>query len=224
MNTTPDPTCPLPALGTDDDAAPQRRRRKEARPGELLSAALDLFVEKGYAATRLDDVAARAGVSKGTLYLYFDSKEALFRAVIQEGVLPTLEVGEAMLAENTGSARDLLRCLLLGWWELTGSTRFGGIPKLMLSEATNFPEVAQYYNDAVIERGRALLREALQRGIASGEFRPVDVELAISTIFAPVLMLAVWRHSMVVCGCAAEDPERYLDTHIDLILNGLAPR
>lgn len=222
MNTPTAPACPSATQASCDDATPQRRRRKEARPGELLSAALDLFVEKGFAATRLDDVAARAGVSKGTFYLYFDSKEALFRAVIQEGVLPTLEVGEAMLAAATGSARELVRCLLLGWWELTGSTRFGGIPKLMISEATNFPEIAQYYNEAVIERGRALLREALRRGIANGEFRPVEVELAISTIFAPVLMLSIWRHSMVVCGCAAEDPQRYLDTHLDLILNGLA--
>lgn len=211
----------MPHPNPDSDT-PLRRRRKEERPGELLSAALDLFVEKGFAATRLDDVAARAGVSKGTLYLYFDSKEALFRAVIQEGVLPTLEAGEAMLADATGSARDLLRCLLYGWWQMVGATRFGGIPKLMISEATNFPEVAQFYNDAVIERGRGLLREVLRRGIASGEFRPVNIELAISTIFAPLLMLAIWRHSMVVCGCAAEDPDSYLDTHLDLVLNGLA--
>ena len=200
---------------------PVRRRRKDERPAELIAAAVELFTEKGYAATRLDDVAARAGVSKGTLYLYFENKEALFRAVIREGILPVLEQGEIVLSRFEGSAVALLRELLLGWWALVGKSRFGGIPKLMLSEARNFPEIATYYHEAVISRGRALLRAALQRGIAAGEFRPVDIEVAIDVIFAPVLLLAVWRHAWCVCD-AGHDPDVYLATHLDLLLRGLA--
>ena len=199
-----------------------RQRRKEARPAELTAAALELFVEKGFAGTRLDDVAARAGVSKGTLYLYFDSKEALFKAVIQEGIVPILEAGAGMVDSFTGGSVDLLRGVILEWWKRIGATSLAGVPKLMISEAGNFPELAAYYNDTVIIRGRELLRRILQRGIARGEFRAVDVETAIDVIFAPVLMMLVWRYSLGACGCGSHDPATYLRTHLDLALNGLA--
>ncbi|MBI5792183.1 MAG: TetR/AcrR family transcriptional regulator [Rhodocyclales bacterium] len=199
-----------------------RQRRKEARPAELTAAALELFVEKGFVGTRLEDVAARAGVSKGTLYLYFDSKEALFKAVIQEGIVPILEAGAGMVDSFTGSSADLLRGLIREWWLRIGSTSLAGVPKLMISEAGNFPELATYYNDTVITRGRELMRRILQRGIAAGEFRSVDIETAIDVIFAPVLMMLVWRYSLGACGCGSHDPDSYLRTHLDLALNGLA--
>lgn len=199
-----------------------RRRRKDARPSELTAAALDLFVDKGFAATRLDDVAARAGVSKGTLYLYFDSKEALFKAVIEEGIVPALEAAEQRLAEYSGSNVELLRHLLFGWWEQIGGTRLAGVTKLVISESRNFPEIAQYYHDRVIVRGRALLRLVLQRGIDAGEFRSLDVETAIDVIIAPLLMLAIWRSSLCFCG-KESNPEIYLETHFDLLVHGLLP-
>ena len=128
---------------------PLRQRRKEARPAEILAAALDLFVERGFAATKLDDVAARAGVSKGTLYLYFVSKEELFKAVIQQGILPVLEQGEEMLAQHSGDTASLLCDLINRWWKVVGNTKLAGILKLIVSEAGNFPEVARYFHDNV---------------------------------------------------------------------------
>src|ERR1700674_4704610 len=112
--------------------APRWERRKDARPAELLAAAVELFVERGYAATRLDDVARQAGVSKGTVYLYFASKEELFKAVVREGLVPLLERGEKMVAEHHGSAAELIRNLVHGWWESIGLTPFAGLPKLMI--------------------------------------------------------------------------------------------
>lgn len=202
-------------------AVPSRKRRKEARPSELTAAALELFVEKGFAATRLDDVAKRAGVSKGTLYLYFDSKEALFKAVIQEGMVPALAEGEAILARHEGSTFDLLAMLLNAWWTLIGETHLSGIPKLMISEARNFPEVAQFYHENVITRGRALVGAALERGMASGEFRPMDVNVYIDVIISPVLMLTVWRHSMACCLQGEPEPREFLAVHLDLLRRGL---
>lgn len=105
-----------------------RRRRKEARPSELTAAALALFVEKGFAATRLEEIAIRAGVSKGTLYLYFDSKEALFKAVIQEGIVPVVAEGEAIAASHDGSAAELLERLLENWWSRIGKRSTPGFP------------------------------------------------------------------------------------------------
>lgn len=205
--------------------APSHQRRKEARPAELLAAALDLFVERGFAATKLDDVAARAGVSKGTLYLYFASKEELFKAVIQQGILPVLAQGEEMLAQHQGDARTLMQDLMRRWWELIGSTPLAGVPKLMISEAGNFPEVARYYHENVIQRIHDLLGNVLRAGIETGEFRPVNVESAIDVIVSPMLMLAIWQHSMAPCSCGGmEDPEIYMNTNIDLLLNGLTVR
>lgn len=203
---------------------PKHLRRKEARPSELTAAALTLFVEKGFAATRLDDVAALAGVSKGTLYLYFDSKEALFKAVIQEGMAPVLERGEALLANEAADPAALLRGLLLDWWEQLSKTPLGGVQKLMVAEAGNFPEVAQYYQETVITRGLALVRTALQRGVEAGTFRLVDVEMAVSMVIAPLLHEVLWRHSFASCRAASlVDGRRFLECYFDLLFQGLCP-
>lgn len=200
---------------------PPRKRRKEARPTELTAAALSLFVDKGFAATRLEDVAARAGVSKGTLYLYFDSKEALFKAVIQEGILPVVAENEAIAAQHSGGSFELLAKLLDHWWHKIGPTEFAGIPKLIISEARNFPEVAQYYYENVIRRCRALVGMALERGMASGEFRQMDVETTIDVVIAPILMLLIWRFSMACCQKDNADSGLYLQIHLDLLRHGL---
>ena len=201
--------------------SPLRKRRKEARPSELAAAALALFVEKGFAATRLEDVAKSAGVSKGTLYLYFDSKEALFKSVIQEGVIPVLIEGESIAARHEGSAFALMEKLLDNWWAGIGETNFSGIPKLMVAEARNFPELARFYYENVIRRGRAMLRSALERGINSGEFSKMDVETTIDVVIAPILMLVIWRHSMACCQNNPVDPKQYLAVHLNLLREGL---
>ncbi len=200
---------------------PARKRRKEARPSELTTAALSLFVEKGFAATRLEDVALSAGVSKGTLYLYFDSKEALFKAVIQEGIVPVVAENEAIAAQHSGSSFDLLEKLLGNWWSKIGQTRLAGIPKLMVAESRNFPDVALFYYENVIKRGRALVGAALERGMASGEFRRMDVETTIDVIIAPILMLLIWRFSMACCQNSEGDSGLYLQIHMDLLRQGL---
>ncbi len=186
---------------------PRWERRKDARPSELTAAALDLFVERGFAATRLDDIAARAGVSKGTLYLYFDSKEALFKAVVREGLLPALEEAEALVAGFGGGAPDLLRALLQGWWRLIGSRPIGGLPKLMICESRNFPEITRFYNDEVIQRAHGL----------------GDLDVLQQVVFAPFIMLVVWRHSLACCCSVGVDPEAYVETAIELVLRGLRP-
>ncbi|PKO94515.1 MAG: TetR family transcriptional regulator [Betaproteobacteria bacterium HGW-Betaproteobacteria-10] len=205
-------------------AAPSRKRRKEARPSELSAAALSLFVEKGFSATRLEDVASRAGVSKGTLYLYFDNKEALFKAVIQEGILPVVAENEAIAARHSGSSFELLEKLLDNWWRKIGLTEFAGIPKLMVAEARNFPEVARFYYENVICRGRALVGAALERGMAAGEFRRMDVETTIDVVIAPILMRLIWRFSLGYCQNSESDSRLYLQIHVDILRHGLRER
>ena len=200
---------------------PRWERRKGARPKELLAAALELFVERGFAATRLDDVAARAGVSKGTLYLYFANKEELFKAVVRENIAPILGEAEGIIEAYSGSNADLFREILIGWWERIGNTPLSGITKLMMAEAGNFPELAQFYHDEVISRSNGLIARMLERGIAQGEFRKIDVTEAVGIVVAPMLMLMTWKHSFSHCSARPISPQKYLATFIDLFLNGL---
>jgi AcrR family transcriptional regulator len=203
------------------ESKPRWERRKEARPQELLAAALDLFVERGYAATRLDDVATRAGVSKGTLYLYFANKEELFKAVVRENVLPIIGEAETIIDAYEGSSADLFREIVYGWWERIGATKLSGITKLMMAESCNFPEVAQFYHDEVISRGNAMIIRMLERGMQRGEFRKVNVRHAMNVVCAPMLMLMMWKHSFSACQAEPVSPNDYLNSFIDLFLHGL---
>jgi AcrR family transcriptional regulator len=197
------------------------KRRKEARPQELTAAALELFVEKGFAATRLDEIAARAGVSKGTLYLYFDSKEELFKAVIREGLLPLLAEGEELMASMPGPASELFRAIVLRWWEIVGEGPIGGIPKLIFAEARNFPEIARFYADEVIERGKRLFVAVFRRGIDSGEFRPFDPQALVHIVISPLIMRVIWKHSLDCCGVINVPLDDYLREYLELTLRGL---
>jgi AcrR family transcriptional regulator len=198
------------------------RRRKEARPGEILDAALACFAEHGFAATRLDDVAHRAGITKGTLYLYFPNKEELFKAVVTQAMVPNLERGEALLSEaaEPQSAAALLPQLIHGWVELARSPA-SAIPKIIVSEAGNFPDLARFYREHVVDRGMALLRRVLQLGIARGEFREVELDASVLCIFAPLLVAMMWRHSLGRHEPASFDLDALCETHLQLLLNGL---
>jgi len=204
-------------------AAPKRERRKEARPGELLEAALDLFVEKGFAATRSEEVAARAGVSKGTLFLYFPSKEELFKAVVRENIARPVNEGAAEVDSFTGPTSALLTYLMQQWWTSYGATKASGISKLIISEASNFPELAQFYQDEVVTPSTELVRRVLQRGIDRGEFRALDMPHAIYSVMAPLIFLVMWKHSMAPCCVATNSitPETFIAQHADLLVRGL---
>jgi AcrR family transcriptional regulator len=201
---------------------PRWTRRKHARPEEITAAALESFVERGYAATRLDDVAARAGISKGTLYLYFANKEELFKAVVREALVARLVEFKSQIGLFQGSSTDLLRLVFKNWWERIGSTRISGIPKLILSEARNFPEIARFYVDEVVRPGRETLAAVIRRGIERGEFRVVDVDVTAHLLAAPMLMISLWRNSLEPCSDERIDPLALIQAHVDMLSRGLA--
>lgn len=208
--------CPVASVRS------RNARRKEARPGELLSAALDLFVEKGFASTRVEDVARKAGVSKGTLFLYFPSKEDLFKAVVRENISGMLAEWSTQMDSFTGSSAELLSLSMRAWWHRFGSTKASGIAKLMMGEANNFPELAQFYQDEVVEPAHHLIRKILQRGIDRGEFRPFDMQYAFYSVLAPLLFLVIWRHSLGSCRSTQGelDPEKFIESQIQTLLKG----
>ena len=201
---------------------PTRQRRKEARPQELLDAALDLFVEKGFAATRSEEVAQRAGVSKGTLYLYYPSKEELLKEVIRHNMAHEIAQALNTVAQFNGPSAELLTLIYQQWWEHIGETRASGIMKLMISEVRNFPEIAQFYADEVIQPTQELLTRLLERGIGRGEFRRIEVAQVVHALVAPMLFLMLHKHSIGACGvCHSIDPRAVIAAHLDLVLNGL---
>ncbi|HLL18092.1 MAG TPA: TetR/AcrR family transcriptional regulator [Rubrivivax sp.] len=204
-----------------------RQRRKEARPQELLEAALALFVEKGFAATRAEEVAQRAGVSKGTLYLYYPSKEELFKAVVRQNLSALIAEGMELVQQHEGDTSSLLTALLRTWWDRIGNTPTAGIHKIVLSEVRNFPELAQFYTDEVIVPADELFCCCVRRGIDSGEFRPMPAHEVAMALMSPVIFMALHRHSFGACPVnngVEIDPAQVLQTHLELVLRGLEVR
>jgi AcrR family transcriptional regulator len=207
----------------DTAEEPRRRwsRRKQARPAEIVAAALELFVERGFAATRLDDVAARAGVSKGTLYLYFENKEELFKAVVRESLLPNIARVETLVAGFEGPTPELVRRMIETIGMTVATSRLGALPKLVIAESGNFPDIARFYLDEVINRGLRLIESVLKRGIERGEFRPVDTGLTVRAVVAPVILLAIWKNSFEPVDAEPIDAQAYLANSLDMLMNGL---
>ena len=205
-------------------ALPKRARRKEARPGELLDAALDLFVEKGFAATRMEEVAERAGVSKGTVFLYFPSKEDLFKAVVRHNISGQFPQWNAEFESFQGSSADMLRYCMQTWWDRVGATKASGISKLMISEGRNFPEIAAFYQLEVVTPGHKLIQRVLQRGIDQGEFRAVDVNQAVYGVIASMVFLILSKHSIGMClkDDMTLDPRAYIACQAAIFARGLS--
>ena len=201
---------------------PRWQRRADDRPQELLAAALAVFVERGYAATSLDEVARRAGVAKATLYRYYENKLELFKAVVRNSLIAGFDELAAGRAGKPLGARERLSLLLTAFTERVAGSPLSGIPKLIIAEAGNLPEVARFYHEEVIRRGRALVMATLAEGAADGEFRPVDADYAWRIVIAPLLLAIIWKHSFQAFEPEPFDFKRHLATQLDLLMNGLA--
>jgi AcrR family transcriptional regulator len=208
-----------------DTSATSRRRgrpRKVASPDDLLAAALRVFAEKGFAAARLDEVAREAGVSKAALYLYFESKQAIFEALVRSAVVPNIERLEALVAGWQGSTADLLRNLVQTVARFLVEGEISSFPKLIIAEASNFPDLAWFYRTAVIERALGLLASIVRRGVEAGEFRPTDPLLAARLVIAPLLLSAIWKTCFARHDAKPFDPAPLLHLHVDTLIRGLA--
>jgi AcrR family transcriptional regulator len=206
--------------------APARQRRKAERPQELLDAALSQFVSKGLAATRMDDVARQAGVSKGTLYLYYPSKDELFKAVVRNSVVTVLTEGSDIVDRFEGPTSELLALLMHTWWSRIGNSKASGIFKLVVADVGNMPELAKFYLDEVIVPTHQLLGRAVERGVARGEFRPMDVTAVVQSLMAPAQFLMLYPYCM---GSVADHPfpldaDTFMKTQMELLLHGLEVR
>jgi len=203
--------------------SPTRVRRPEDRASEIARAALELSVTRGFAATKLEDVAKEASVSKGLPYLYFKNKEELFKAVISEAIAGPLAAANDVIDHFEGSSEELL-CALVDGFRAFEETPAGGVVKLILAEAGNFPDVAKFYCTHFDVRGRDLFIRTLRRGVESGEFRPLpDLETTAIIILQPLAMFSVWKRSLAPFDPSQVDGDRFYTAYLDFVLKGLRP-
>jgi AcrR family transcriptional regulator len=203
---------------------PRWRRRKDARPAEIVAAALSVFAERGFAAARLEDIAARAGVSKAALYLYFDTKEDLFRAVVSEAVAPNLEALEAAAAEHEGPIEDLVRFLLPSLARIASTSPLGGVVKMVIGESRNFPELAKIWHDRLVSRILGAVAGVIARAQARGEVRPGDARIYALSLAGPMLLGVLWRETFASIGAEPFDLEAIAAQHAKTALAGMLTR
>jgi AcrR family transcriptional regulator len=204
-------------------ASTKQRRAPAQRPAEIIDAALALFVEKGFAATRLDDVALRAGLSKAAIYLYFDDKTALFQGVVRQAVAANLGTVEAMLKAHRGPVAELLPRILEFMAGRIDQSPIAAVAKLVISESRAFPEIGRFYLKEVIGRGLPLLEGLIVRGMEQGEFRLVDPAMTVRSIVGAMLLAGIWRTVFEPIGADKLDIKALARHHADLMLHALKP-
>jgi AcrR family transcriptional regulator len=203
---------------------PKFKRRKAERPGEIVNAALAVFAEKGFAAARLDEIAARAGVSKGALYLYFETKEDIFRAVVGQAIAPNILPIRAMITAHPGPFADLLRLFGARLGTLVDTLSIGGVIKMVIAEAGNFPTIARVWHDELVAHAIGAMSDAIAAAQARGEVRPGEPRLFALQLIAPMLVGVIWRETFVPVGAEPFDLPALIRQHIETMLAGLAPR
>ncbi len=203
---------------------PRWRRRPDARPDEVLDAALDAFMAHGYAATRMEDVARACGLSKAALYLYFPSKEAIFRALVAGRLQPLRDAAETAVAAANEDVVGGLRAIIGFWVKVADDERLAALPRLVLSEAAQFPEIAAAYHEMMVARASQAISGLIGRGIAQGLFRPVDPEAAARMLLAPLAMDLWRRNAFAGLEPASRSPSEVAEMTLDLFLKGVAAR
>lgn len=203
---------------------PRWKRRKDARPQEVIDAALALFSEFGYSQTRLDDVAAKAGISKGTVYLYFASKQDLFEAVILDRITPWLEAIASQEINDADTTDEVVRNFLSWGWNQFLETKLFMITKVVLAESNNFPDLAKTYMREVMGPVHDHMTMLLVRGAKRGE---VDDEITperVKALLAPLSWLSMWRQVLLAHGTPPVDESRFVQEAIEMVARSIAPR
>jgi AcrR family transcriptional regulator len=203
------------------DDAPKFRRRKTARPAEIITAALDVFAEKGFAAARLDEIARRAGVSKGALYLYFETQEDLFRAVVRTAVTPNIDAIKAVAEAFDGPFAGLAPMILTRAAQILGASRLGGVVKMVVGESRNFPDLARIWHDDVVAVMIDLMTGFIARAQARGEVVPGDPRLHAFSLAGPMIMAVLYREVFGDAVTDAPDLAAQATQHADTVLHGM---
>ncbi|RYE47166.1 MAG: TetR/AcrR family transcriptional regulator [Hyphomicrobiales bacterium] len=207
---------------TDTERGPKFRRRAEARPDEVLDAALELFIEKGFASTRVEDIAKRAGLSKGTVYLYFPSKEALLEGLVRRAILPIADSALTTLHDYEGDPRVVLSIVLTMLAGRFGDPKVMAMPKLIFREAMGFPGLADMYRREVLDRVLPAVEGLLRRGIEQGYLRQVDPSLTIRSIIGPLMLHVAMAEIFGITPEGGLHMEKLVENHLSILFDGLS--
>lgn len=202
---------------------PKFRRRPEARPAEILAAALEVFAARGFQGARLEEVAKRAGVSKGALYLYFETKADLFRAVVTDAISPSIERVKAMASAEVPFETAARMGLGMMARTVAVDRRISGVVKLVIAESRNHPELAAIWRETVVEPGVTLISGLIAAAQARGEVRPGDPRLYAFGLMGPMVLSMVWRETFEPVGAEPIDVPALADQHLDTVLKGMRP-
>jgi AcrR family transcriptional regulator len=204
------------------ERGPKFRRRAEARPDEVLDAALTLFIERGFAATRVEDIAAQAGLSKGAVYLYFPSKEAILEGLVKRAVLPVADSALGMLQNYVGDPRPVVTAALKMVAGRLADPKLIAIPRLLMREMINFPELAQMYRREVIDRVVPAIETLVRNGMRDGYFRPLDAELTLRSIIGPIIAHVMIAELFGLTPKGGLEIDRLVDNHMAILFDGLS--
>lgn len=202
--------------------SPKFRRRAEARPDEVLDAALALFIEKGFAATRVEDIAARAGISKGAVYLYFPSKEAIIEGLVRRAVVPVAQNALAFADTFEGHPRILITTVMTMLARRLSEPGMIAIPRLLMREIGNFPELADMYRREVLDRAIPVVESVIRRGIDRGYLRQVDPQLTIRSIVGPVMLHILLAELFGITPAGGLGLDRLVENHLTILFDGLS--
>ena len=209
-------------MSADLQRGPKFRRRAEERPDEVLDAALDLFIESGFANTRVEDIAARAGLSKGAVYLYFPSKEAVLEGIVRRAMVPIASTAMEMVQSYAGDPRTIITLVMKSISKRLTEPRTIAIPKLMMREMINFPDFAKMYREEVLDRVIPMITGLLRTGIAEGYLRPVDPELTIRSIIGPIMLHVLLDEVFNIRPDDGLSLDRLIDNHLTILFDGLS--
>ena len=201
---------------------PKFRRRAEARPDEVLDAALALFVEKGFAQTRVEDIAARAGLSKGAVYLYFPSKEAVLEGLMKRAIVPIADGALGVLENYSGDPRLVIATAMKLVAGRLSDPKIAAIPRLLIREMIHFPDFAQMYREAVLDRIIPVIEKLIAHGISEGYFRPVDPHLTIRSLVGPLVLHMMMAEIFGITPPGGLEMSRLIDNHLTILFDGLS--
>lgn len=209
-----------------EDENPKWRRKPEERPNDILDGALIEFRSKGFKGARVEDIAKHAGLSKGTVYLYFKSKEEMLKALVRRSISPTAlalkEIADHVCDDCSDEpAADVLKKMLMIVGEQMIGAKAGAIPIIIIGEAGRFPELAEFYKTEIIETCMKALATVIRRGVEQGEFRNVDIMISIRALMGAVIMQVIWSGVFAANVKAPFSVSDLIKTHLDIFLNGV---
>ena len=207
---------------TIPERGPKFRRRAEARPDEVLDAALDLFTQKGFSATRVDDIAAKAGISKGAVYLYFPSTEAILEGLVRRAVMPIADHALGMISHYDGDPRFAVSMVMKMIGGRLSDPKLLAVPRLIIREVIHFPHLAEMYRTEVLDRVIPVVETLIKRGIDRGYLRQVDPELTIRSIVGPIALHILMAEIFGIVPKGGLAIDRLIDNHLTILFDGLS--